>query len=82
MKSFSAAVFKNYLTTFFGCMAGLPLIVAGSGMQLSPSWSHRVLVVGGLGTIGLGVVSKAFNVSGSSTPAPSTPEVPKVPEKV
>lgn len=63
MTAVNSTVMKNYLTTLFGILAGLPLLVAGSGIVLSPTWSHHLLVVAGVGTIGLGVVAKAFNVS-------------------
>lgn len=52
---------QNRLTTFFGILAGAPLLVAGSGMPLSSSATHYLLFVGGAGTIGLGIVAKAFN---------------------
>lgn len=55
------ALLQNYLTTLFGILAGLPLIVSGSGLVLDPIWSHRLLLVGGIGVVGLGVVAKAFN---------------------
>lgn len=57
----NSALLKNYLTTAFGILAGLPLIVAGSGIVLNPKWNHYLLVIGGIGTVGLGVVAKAFN---------------------
>lgn len=55
------AILQNYLTTFFGILAGLPVIVAGSGLVLNPHWTHILLVIGGSGIVGLGVVAKAFN---------------------
>jgi hypothetical protein len=58
----TSAIVKNYLTTLFGILAGLPLMVAGSGIVLDGKWAHTLLVIGGIGTIGLGLVSKAFNV--------------------
>ena len=57
-----AAVVKNYLTTGFGLMAGVPGIVLGSGIVLNAKWSHYMLVIGGVGMVGLGLVAKAFNV--------------------
>lgn len=66
MTAVSSTVVKNYLTTLFGILAGLPLLVAGSGIVLSPTWSHHLLVASGVGTIGLGVVAKAFNVHSTS----------------
>ena len=61
------AIWKNYLTTAFGILAGLPVLVvqscAAMGISLSPAWNHGLLIAGALGLIGLGVVSKAFNVS-------------------
>lgn len=55
------AILQNYLTTFFGVLAGLPVIVTGSGLVLDPHWNHVLLVIGGIGIVGLGVVAKAFN---------------------
>lgn len=57
----NAALLKNWLTSVLGALAGLPLIVAGSGIVLDPKWNHYLTVAGGIGIIGLGVVSKAFN---------------------
>ena len=58
---------KNWLTTFFGILAGLPAIVLGvftpgTAQALPSAWTARLMVLGGIGTIGLGLVSKAFNV--------------------
>jgi hypothetical protein len=57
---------QNVLTTVFGVIAGLPAIILGvftpgSSLALSPAWTHIVMVTGGIGLVGLGVVSKAFN---------------------
>lgn len=57
----SSALLKNYLTTFFGILAGLPTIVMGSGVTLTPRWMHYLMITAGVGTVGLGVVAKAFN---------------------
>lgn len=57
----NSALLKNYLTTTFGCMAGLPTIVLGSGIVLDPKWSHYLMITAGIGAVGLGVVAKAFN---------------------
>lgn len=58
----TVALFKNYLTTFFGILAGVPALVAGSGISLTPKWQHILSIVGGIGVLGLGAVAKAFNV--------------------
>jgi hypothetical protein len=58
----NASIAKNYLTTIFGILAGLPLIIGGSGIVLNEKWSHILVVTAGIGTIGLGLVAKAFNV--------------------
>lgn len=55
------ALLQNWLTSFFGILAGLPIIVAGSGLTLDAWWSHALAVTAGVGIIGLGVVAKAFN---------------------
>jgi len=63
-------IWKSYFTTLFGILAGLPLLVtqslAGSGLELPPAWNHWLLVLSGIGLIGLGIVSKAFNVHSTS----------------
>jgi len=61
------AIWQNYLTTLFGILSGLPVIVLGvfspgTPMALSPAYTHILMVIGGIGLVGLGVVSKAFNV--------------------
>lgn len=63
----SSALFKNYLTSVFGTLAGLPAIVLGvftpgTPMALPDPWTHILMVSGGVGIVGLGIVSKAFNV--------------------
>jgi hypothetical protein len=63
----NTALLKNYLTTAFGILAGLPAIVLGvftpgTPLALSPQWTHILMVAGGIGMVGLGVVAKAFNV--------------------
>lgn len=60
------AILQNWLTTVFGILAGLPAIVLGvftpgTAMALSPQWTHILMILGGIGLVGLGVVSKAFN---------------------
>ena len=61
------AVLQNYLTTLFGLLSGLPVIVLGvfvpgTSMALSPQHTHVLMISGGIGLVGLGLVSKAFNV--------------------
>lgn len=65
--SLTSAVVKNYLTTFFGLLAGLPTIVLGvftpgTPMELPAKYTHLLMISGGIGLVGLGLVSKAFNV--------------------
>jgi hypothetical protein len=70
------AIWKNYLTTGFGILAGLPLLVSQTlaalasmgypNLALSQTVTHWMLVLTAIGLIGLGIVSKAFNVH--STP--------------
>src|ERR1039457_6669752 len=60
------ALLQNYLTTLFGVLAGLPAMVLayftpGSAMSLSPTATRWLMICGGVGVIGLGIVSKAFN---------------------
>jgi hypothetical protein len=58
----NSALLKNWLTTSFGILAGLPVLVLASFPNLPDKYKASLGVVGGIGTIGLGVVSKAFNV--------------------
>jgi len=58
----TSALFKNYLTTAFGILAGLPMIVSQSGLMLDAKLNHYLLVASGIGIVGLGIVAKAFNV--------------------
>jgi len=57
---------QNYLTTIFGILAGLPVLVATSLSAMSVTMSTaetRILgFVGAFGLIGLGIVAKAVNV--------------------
>jgi hypothetical protein len=62
----TAAIVKNYLTTGFGLLAGLPTIITGSGIVLNPKWQHIMIIVSGVGIVGLGLVAKAFNVHSTS----------------
>jgi len=78
----NAALLKNYLTTGFGILAGLPAIVLGvfmpgSSMALSPQWTHILMVTGGIGMVGLGVVSKAFNVHSTQDQVTTASQSPK-----
>jgi hypothetical protein len=73
------SMLQNYLTTLFGVLAGLPTIVLGSGVVLDPKWNHYLLIAAGIGTIGLGVVAKAFNVhSTAAQVTTSTTQNPQV----
>ena len=56
---------KNYLTTLFGIMAGVPTIVVSSGMIVSTSWLHILALIGGIGVCGLGIVAKDWNTTGA-----------------
>jgi len=73
-----AAVLKNYLTTFFGVLAGLPTIVLGSGIVLDPRWTHYLMIAAGVGTVGLGVVAKAFNNHSTADQVQAATQVAKV----
>ena|ERR1700690_2907030 len=68
-----AAIIQNYLTTIFGILSGLPLLVtqalAGSGVVISPTITHWLLVLSAVGLIGLGLVSKAFNTHSTTAQA-------------
>ena len=65
------SIIKNYLTTAFGILAGLPVLVtqsfAAMNAPLSPKLSHILLMAGAVGLIGLGIVSKAFNAVPTQT---------------
>jgi hypothetical protein len=79
----NSALWKNYLTTIFGVLAGLPTIVLGvfmpgTSMALSPQWTHILAVTGGIGMVGLGVVSKAFNTHSTEAEVEKSTQVAKV----
>ena len=67
----TAAILKNYLTTIFGILAGLPALVvqscAAMNYPLPATWTHVLLAIGAIGLIGLGIVSKAFNVASTQS---------------
>lgn len=71
----NSALFKNYLTTMFGAMAGLPALVLASFPNLPDKYKLWLGIVGGIGTVGLGVVAKAINVH--STPEEVQQAAPK-----
>jgi hypothetical protein len=58
------SIAQNYLTTIFGILAGLPALVYAYPWDppLTSKWTHVLVAIGGIGAVGLGVVSKAFNV--------------------
>jgi hypothetical protein len=55
----------NQLTTIFGILAGLPVLVATSltsmNVTITPAWTHVLGFIGAAGLIGLGIVAKSFN---------------------
>jgi hypothetical protein len=64
---FTAALFKNYLTSIFGVLASVPVMVLGiwipgTPMALPPVWTRIVMETGAVGLLGLGIVAKAFNI--------------------
>lgn len=69
---------QNKLTTIFGIIASLPLLVAGSGIEVSAYWGHILTLVGGFGTVGLGIVSKAFNSHSTADEVQKATEIAKV----
>ena len=66
-----SSIIQNWLTTAFGILAGGPVLVTAScatmNLTLSPAWIHGLGIVGAVGLIGLGVVSKAFNTHSTAT---------------
>jgi hypothetical protein len=67
-------ILQNYLTSLFGILAGLPVMVLayftpGSAMALSLTWTRWLMIIGGVGVVGLGVVAKAFNVHSTTAQA-------------
>jgi hypothetical protein len=63
---------KNYLTTLFGIMAGVPAIIANSGFTLTPLLVHILAMVAGVGVLGLGLVAKDWNTTGNGIAATKT----------
>jgi hypothetical protein len=69
---------KNWLTTFFGLLAGLPQILPVIGLPISFGHIGNTSISGllsGIGILGLGAVAKDFNKSNAPTPGP-TQQVP------
>jgi len=66
-----AAISQSSLTTLFGILAGLPVLVVQSmsamNVALPPTWAHILLMVGAVGLIGLGIVAKAYNVHSTTS---------------
>lgn len=52
---------KNWLTTAGGILAGMPSLLAGSGIVLPPAYQKWVTLAGGLGILLLGAAAKQFN---------------------
>ena len=88
--NFSLAVIVNNLTTIFGILAGLPVLVIAScqtaGVVLDSTLTHVLALVGAIGLIGLGVVAKAFNVHSTVAQTQASTAVvtnnPQAPEMV
>jgi hypothetical protein len=82
----NSEIAKSYLTTIFGILAGLPTIVLGvftpgSSLALPATWTHILMIVGGVGLVGLGVVSKAFNVHSTQAQVATSTQVAAVEAK-
>lgn len=76
--------FNNWMTTLGGFLAGIPSIVLGSGLPVSPLWSHILYIAGGVGVLLIGLAAKDFNTHSSaaqvavSTEKVNIGELPKV----
>jgi hypothetical protein len=62
----------TWLRSVLGVVAGLPAIVLGvftpgTAMALSANATHILMVVGGLGLVGLGIVSQLSSTSDASS---------------
>lgn len=67
---------KNWLTTLFGLLAGVPAILHTSGVNIGHLGSGDWLsFISGIGMLGIGAAAKDSNVSGGTVPQPSSPEV-------
>ena len=51
---------QNYLTTIGGLLAGLPILIVNSGIVLTPKWQQVLAIIGGLGTLLIGLAAKDF----------------------
>jgi hypothetical protein len=49
---------SNWLTTIGGLLAGIPIIVINSGLMLAPKWTQILSIIGGLGTLMIGLSAK------------------------
>ena len=48
----------NWLTTLGGLLAGIPILVINSGLALTVQWTHILSIVGGVGTLLIGLAAK------------------------
>lgn len=75
---------NNWMTTCGGFLAGIPSIVLGSGLPVSPLWSHILYIAGGVGVLLIGLAAKDFNSHSTvaqiqeSTEKVNIGELPKV----
>jgi hypothetical protein len=51
----------NWMTTFGGLLAGIPIIVINSGLVLTPRQTQILAIIGGVGTLLIGLAAKDSN---------------------
>jgi hypothetical protein len=52
---------QNWMTTLGGFLAGIPAIIIGSGLVLTPKWTQILSIVGGVGVLLIGLAAKDAN---------------------
>lgn len=49
---------QNWRSTLGGLLAGIPIIVINSGLMLTPRWTQILSIIGGVGTLLIGLAAK------------------------
>lgn len=58
---------QSWITTFGGLLAGVPVLIMNSGLVLSSQSTHILSIIGGLGTLIIGLAAKQYNVHSTQT---------------
>jgi len=52
---------QNWMTSLGGLLAGIPIIVINSGLALTPRQTQILSIIGGVGTLMIGLAAKDSN---------------------